>query len=96
MITNNLLIKLKTRNWDNVARAKEVLLSMKGKIEVLKDIQVETDIRNSESSYDLLLVTHFTSMADMETYLIDPVHVEVSKYIGGIIEAGASVCYESE
>jgi hypothetical protein len=28
MITNNLLIKLKTRNWDNVARAKEVLLSM--------------------------------------------------------------------
>lgn len=96
MITNNLLIKLKTRNWDNVARAKEVLLSMKGKIEVLKDIQVETDIRNSESSYDLLLVTHFTSMADMEAYLIDPVHVEVSKYIGSVIEAGASVCYESE
>lgn len=96
MITNNLLIKLKTRNGDNVARVKEVLLSMKGKIEVLKDIQVETNIRNSESSYDLLLVTHFTSMADMEAYLTDPVHVEVSKYIGSVIEAGASVCYESE
>lgn len=95
MITNNLLIKLKTRNEENVARAKEVLLSMKGKIDVLKGIQVETDIRNSESSYDFLLVTHFTSMADMEAYLIDPVHVKVSKYIGGVIEAGASVCYEA-
>jgi hypothetical protein len=35
-------------------------------------------------------------MADMEAYLTDPVHVEVSRYIGGVIEAGASVCYESE
>lgn len=95
MVTNNLLIKLKTRNGESVARAKEVLLSMKGKIDVLNGIQVETDIRNSESSYDLLLITHFTSMEDMETYLIDPVHVEVSKYIGGVIEAGVSVCYES-
>ncbi len=96
MITNNLLIKLKTRNEENVARAKEVLLSMKGKIDVLKNIQVETDIRNLESSYDLLLVTHFTSMADMEAYLIDPAHVEVSKYISSVIEAGASVCYEAQ
>lgn len=96
MITNNLLIKLKTRNEENVARAKEVLLSMKGKIDVLKNIQVETDIRNLESSYDLLLVTHFTSMADMEAYLIDPAHVEVSKYISSVIEAGVSVCYEAQ
>ena len=95
MITNNLLIKLKERNQENAEKAKSVLLSMKGKIDVLGGLQVEIDIRHGESSYDILLITHFSSMEDMEAYLVHPVHVEVSKYVAGVLESGASVCYES-
>lgn len=95
MLTNTLLIKLKERSPETIAKTKATLLSMSGKIEALRDLQVEVDIRNGGSSYDILLVTRFDSMADMEAYLIHPVHVEVSQYVGSVMETGASVCYES-
>lgn len=94
MITNTLLIKLKERNNEIIEKTKSKLLSMDGKIEVLRGIQVQVDLRGEESSYDILLNTHFSSMEDMEAYLINPVHVEVSKYIASVLESGASVCFE--
>jgi hypothetical protein len=95
MITNNLLIKLKKRDSENIAKTREVLLSMQGKIEPLRDLQVEVNIRPGVSSYDIILITKFASMEDLEAYLVHPVHVEVSKYIVGVLETGAAVCYES-
>lgn len=95
MVTNTLLIKLKERDGNNIEKAKAVLLSMKGQINVLRGIQVETDIRRGESSYDILLMTQFSSMEDLEAYLVHPVHQEVSKYIAGVLASGAAVCYES-
>ncbi len=92
MVTNTLLIKLKDR--ENADQAKATLLSMEGKIDALRDIQVEIDISRGPASYDILLVTQFASMEDMKTYLAHPVHVEVSKYIVSAMEASASVCYE--
>ena len=94
MITNTLLIKLKEQNQETIEETKSVLLSMEGKIKALRGIQVQSDILHGASSFDILLITHFDSMEDMDAYLIDPVHVEVSKYIAGVIESGASVCYE--
>lgn len=95
MIVNNLLLKLKDNKQENVLKAQEVLLSMRGKIEVLRDVQVEVNIRHGGSSFDLILITKFDAMDDLEAYLIHPVHVEVSQYIGSVLETGASVCYET-
>lgn len=96
MIVNNLLIKLKERDNENIAKARDVLLSMKGKIEVLRDVQVEVDIRHGLSSYDIMLITKFETMKDLDSYLIHPMHVEVSRYISTVLESGASLCYESK
>jgi hypothetical protein len=95
MITNNLLLKLKGRNSENIAKTRDVLLSMQGKIETLRDLKVEVNIRNTELSYDIILIATFASMEDLNAYLVHPVHVEVSKYIAGVLETGAAVCYES-
>ena len=95
MITNNLLLKLKERNSENIAKTRDVLLSMQGKIEFLRDLKVEVDIRHGESSYDIALIAKFDSMEDFNAYLVHPVHVEVSKYIASVLETGAAVCYES-
>lgn len=94
MIINNLLIKLKEQNNEIIEETRTALLGMKGKIEVLRDVQVEVDIRHGESSYDILLITKFASMEDMDAYLVHPVHVEVSKYILNVMETGAAVCYK--
>jgi DNA-binding Lrp family transcriptional regulator len=95
MITNNMLIKLKENSSGNIAKTRDVLLNMQGEIEYIRDLKVEVNIRNGASSYDLMLIVKYDSMADLEAYLVHPVHVEVSKYIAGVLETGASLCYES-
>ncbi|GHU16706.1 hypothetical protein FACS1894163_06550 [Spirochaetia bacterium] len=95
MITNNLFIKLKKRDAGNIEKTKNILLSMKGKIPVLLNIQVEADVKAGESSYDLMLITKFNTLEDKDIYLAHPVHVEVSNYIKEAMESGASLCYET-
>lgn len=93
MITNNLLIKLKERRPENIAAARDKLLSMEGKIRYIRDLRVETDVRSS--AYDLMLIVQYETLDDLEAYLVHPVHVEVSGYIAGVLESAASFCYES-
>jgi hypothetical protein len=96
MVTNNLLIKLKQRSSDEIKKAKDMLLSMGGKIPVLLDIRVENDTRGPEgSAYDLMLITQFNELEDLDKYLNHPVHLEVSKYIKDAMETGASLCYRT-
>lgn len=93
MITNNLLIKLKNNNKESIEEARNTLLSMKGKIETLRDIKVEIDVR--KGNYDIMLITKYDLLEALDAYLIHPVHVEVAKYIGSVLESQASLCYES-
>lgn len=95
MITNTQLLKLKDRSGENIAKARDVLLSMQGKIDFLRDLKVEVNIRQGASSYDLLMSAQYDSLEDLEAYIIHPVHVEVAKYIAGVLETSAVVCYES-
>ncbi|GEP63290.1 hypothetical protein CBE01nite_10580 [Clostridium beijerinckii] len=93
MVINNLLLKLKNRDADNIKKTQEILLSMRGKIEVLIDIQAEINIRPGESNYDIILITKFASLEDLDKYLIHPNHLEVAKFIGSVLDTQASVCY---
>ncbi len=94
MIINNLLLKLKNRDVDSIKKTQEVLLSMKGKIEVLLDIQAEINIRPGQSNYDIILITTFASLEDLDKYLVHPKHLEVAKFIGSVLDTQASVCYK--
>ena len=96
MVTNNLLIRLKQRDKNNIIKAKTVLQKLKGNIPVLLDSNVKTDIRASKSGYDIMLINTFASPEDMQIYLDHPVHIEVSAYIIASMEASASFCYESD
>lgn len=93
MITHIVLFKLINRS--DIAKAKEVLLSMNGKIPQLRHLEVGTDILQSKRSYDIALIAKFDSMEDMQAYQTHPVHVAVSDYITTIRELSVSVDYES-
>lgn len=92
MIVNHLLLKLKDRSPKHIEQVQTVLLSMKGKIDVLLDVQAEANIRPGPSAYDLILITKFASLEDMDEYLIHPAHQDVAKLIGTVLETQASVC----
>ena len=94
MIINSVMLKLK--NWESeIKKVNDALLSMKGKIGVLKDIQVEMNIRQGAASYDLIFFTKFDSLDDIDVYINDPVHQGVGKLIGSMIDSQAAVCYET-
>ncbi|AJA46448.1 hypothetical protein CPAST_c03480 [Clostridium pasteurianum DSM 525 = ATCC 6013] len=93
MIVNNLFIRLKERNNENIEKTRVILLSMKGKIETLLDLKVEIDI--SKGDYDLMLITKYNSINDLNAYLSHPVHIEVAKYIVNILDNQVSLRYKS-
>ncbi|WEK53191.1 MAG: Dabb family protein [Candidatus Cohnella colombiensis] len=95
MITHIVLFKLKDRSAESVARTVAVLKDMEGKIDVLRHLEVGTDILHSERSYDIGLVTKFDSMADLDAYQVHPVHKGVIEHMSTVREASVSVDYES-
>lgn len=95
MIINNVMLKLKNRDAD-IQKISDALLGMKGRMGVLKDIQVEMNISQGMASYDMIFFTKFESLEDMDAYINNPVHQEVGKSIGGMIEAQSAVCFEKK
>ena len=94
MIVHNLLIKLKDASPENMEAVREILLSMRGQIEGLRDLNVSKDIRRAETSYDLALVARFDTLEDFQTYLPHPAHRAAGEQIKDMLAATASVCYE--
>jgi len=97
MITHIVFFKLFDQSPENVAGAKEKLLSMAGKIPQLRHLEVGTDIVRSERSYDLALVTKFDSLEDLQAYQVHPYHAgEVVPYVRSAASSILAVDYESE
>ncbi|NJD51693.1 MAG: Dabb family protein [Candidatus Methanoperedens sp.] len=95
MITHVVLFKLKDRSIQSVEKARDVLLDLKGKIPVLRYLEVGIDVLHSERSYDIALITKFDSIEDLQAYQVHPVHQGVAKYINSVKEFSISVDYES-
>lgn len=77
MIVHIVLFKLKDPSAENAAKAKEMLLSMDGKLPMLRQLEVGTDVIRSERSYDVALYTRFDSLADLQAYQVHPYHADV-------------------
>jgi len=95
MITHIVLFKLKDNSTESIEKARDVLMDMKGKIPELKDIEVGIDVTHSDRSYDLTLITKFDSVEDLGAYQINPMHVDVSKYLVSVSASIITVDFES-
>ena len=98
MITHVVLFKLKDRSPQSIEKARDILLGLKGKgkIPVLRYLEVGMDVLHSERSYDIALITKFDSMEDLQAYQVHPVHLEVAKYITAVRESAIAVDFESK
>ncbi|MBU3126945.1 Dabb family protein [Clostridium tagluense] len=94
MFTHIVFFKLK--NKEQAQGARNILLSMEGKIPQLKGLEVGVDVLHTERSYDLVLITRFDSLGDMKSYAVHEYHVnEVLKYLKPMLESSKVVDYES-
>lgn len=96
MITHIVFFRLSDQSPENIARTRDKLMSMEGKIPQLRHLEVGVDVIRSERSYDLALVTRFDTLDDLQSYQVHPYHAgEVVPFIKQVAAASAAVDYES-
>jgi hypothetical protein len=96
MITHIVLFKLADPTLANLTTTRNKLLSMDGKIDLLRSIEVGTDVIGSERSYHLALTTRFDSLEDLQAYQVHPYHAgEVVPHIKSVCSGVVAVDYES-
>ena len=76
MIAHIVLFKLKDPTDNNIAAVRDMLLSMNGKLPMLRHLEAGTDVVRSERSYDVALYTKFDNLADLQAYQIHPYHAD--------------------
>ncbi|GIQ68143.1 Dabb family protein [Xylanibacillus composti] len=96
MLTHIVFFKLKNREQDNIRHVRDTLLSMKGRIPELLELEVGADIVRSARSFDLALVSKFKNLDAMQAYQVHPVHQEIIAFMREQTESSAAVDYESE
>lgn len=95
MIKHIVCFKLKDNSIENCEKTRDILLSMKGKVDLLRDIQVGIDFLHSDRSYDIILETLFDTKEDLDAYQNDPYHCEVvKKHMHEVRSASIAVDYE--
>jgi hypothetical protein len=97
MIKHIVCFKLKDNSEENKLKAKEVLLSMKGNVPMLRNIEVGVDFLGSERSYDVILQVELDDAKALDAYQEDPYHVNVvKKHMHQVREASVAIDYVME
>lgn len=79
MIKHVVLFKLKEATQEAVAKAAEVLLSMRENIDYIKELEVGTDFLHSPRSFDVYLSVVLENAEMLDVYQMDEYHCEVVK-----------------
>ncbi|MCR6513528.1 MAG: Dabb family protein [Clostridium chrysemydis] len=79
---------------ENMKEMKRRLEDLKGKIEEIVDIEVGININKSEAKKDIVLLSEFKSLKDLDIYQNHPLHLEVGKFVKEIAIDRNVVDYE--
>lgn len=94
MIKHIVCFKLKDNSIEECEKARDVLLSMKGNVPLLRDIEVGIDELHSGRSYDLILQVTLDSMEALEAYQNDSYHCSVVKtHMHAVRESSVAIDY---
>ena len=94
MIKHIVCFKLKDHSDACKQKTKEVLLSMKGNVSLLRNIEVGVDFLQSPRSYDVILQVELEDRTALDAYQADPYHVDVvKKYMHEVMESSIAIDY---
>jgi hypothetical protein len=96
LFTHVVFFRLADPTSVNIEQAKNILLSMEGKIPQLKYLEVGVDVLHTKRSFDICLITKFECENDMDQYQVHPYHVEhVLANLRPMLKESAAVDYEA-
>lgn len=79
MIKHVVCFRLKNNSEQKKNEARDVLMSMKGKVDLIRDIFVGVDFLGSDRSFDIILEIMRDNKKALEDYQNDKYHCEVVK-----------------
>jgi hypothetical protein len=78
----------------NKMEVKKRLEGLPAKIDVIRSMEVGINVVAQARAFDIVLVSTFDNLEDLEIYRVHPAHQEFVDYVGQIREQTASVDYE--
>lgn len=94
MIKHIVCFKLKDNSDEICSKTADILLSMKGKVPQIIDIEVGVDFLHSSRSYDIILQVTLGSRDKLDEYQNDPYHCDVVKtYMHSVMESSVAIDY---
>ncbi len=94
MVRHIVFLKLEDNSPTNKKVVQERIMSMKGKIGVLKHLEVGINFSPEERAFDLALISDFETKEDLYIYAADPIHLEVIAFLKSIHTITKVVDYE--
>ncbi len=95
MITHIVMFKAKeTSSKDDLLKIKEKLEALPQFIKEIKHMEAGINIKDSNRSLDLALISKFDSLEDLNIYAKHPKHLEVLEMINKFCEYTRVVDYE--
>lgn len=89
------IVCFKLNEGESAEKAKEVLLSMKGNVPMLKGIEVGVDFLHSPRSYDVILEVLLDDVKSLNDYQNDEYHVSVvKKHMHAVTKSSIAVDFE--
>lgn len=95
MVNHVVLFKFKAypahEKQEKLNLLKTALLNLKNKIAELTYAEVGTNYELDAKSYDLCLISHFESIADLDVYRVHPEHLKVLELVKELTSERAAV-----
>lgn len=94
MIKHIVCFKLKDNSAEECRKAADILLSMDGKVDLLKGIEVGIDFLHSPRSYDIILQVILEDEKALDDYQNDEYHCSVvKKHMHAVAESSVAIDY---
>lgn len=94
MVKHIVLFQWKKEHLDQIGEARDRILAMKGKVDVIREIEAGVDFLHSGRSYDLGLVVTLDSREDLAVYNDHPDHKPVKTFLAPLYSGAVAVDFE--
>ncbi len=81
MVKHIVLFKLKNNSKEHCEFVRDMILSLKEKIEEIKEYEVGINFSKEQRAYDLALISSFEDEEALKRYAKHPLHLRVVEYL---------------
>ena len=78
----------------NIKKAEQKIMELEDLVDVINFIEVGINLNESEAAYDLVLVSEFETLEDLDEYQNHPDHVKVKEFVKKVVDKRVVVDYE--